>query len=58
MLNGRTDTYPSDKIHNANRGNLEGLELETLDLIIYWEIFGVERLGDQPYIIDPWVLVD
>ena len=57
-LNGLTDRYPPDTVRDADGGDLEGLELETPNLIIHRGLFGVEGLGDQPHIIDPCVLVD
>lgn len=55
---GLTDKYPSHTIRNADGGDLERLELETLHLIVNRSCFGVEGLGDQPHIVDPWVPVD
>lgn len=58
MINKLTDKYSSDTVHNADSGDLEGLELETLDFIIHREVLGVERLGYQSYIVDPCIAVN
>lgn len=51
-MGGRTDSYPSYTIHDTDSGDLEGLELGRLDLIVVRVAIRIQCLGNRSDIVD------